>query len=201
MANNNVRNLRRAIEPVAIHHLKFHQFRVYADRFLKREHYVIASACFKGLTVIYENRACARSRRTWSVLCFGMIPGGRSSPSASIEAAEEDATWFWRAIQVVEMPFYRVEDCCLTNPRSLFRYFFREHLRFIHQVVAGNKERSVLLFRDSLVKLFPLKNHALFKKAETPADETLDLVDLVLVLFRAIKGKGLRERLYIGAPS
>lgn len=68
-------------------------------------------------------------------------------------------------------------------------------------MVAGNKEKSVLLFRAGLVKLFPLKSDALFKKAETPVDETWDLVDLVLVSFRAIKGKGLRERLHIGSLS
>lgn len=63
-------------------------------------------------------------------------------------------------------------------------------------MVAGNKARSVLLFRDSLVKLFPLKGHALFKKAKIPADETLDLVDLVLVLSRATKGNSLKETTY-----
>lgn len=141
---------------------------MYANRFLKRECYVIASACFKGLAVIYENQACARSPRTSFVLCSGMIPG-LVLPKCFDRSCTRSGCYLILKGDPSEDVILHIENCCLTNPsRSFFRYFFANiYVSLIHQVVAGNKEKSVLLFCDSLVKLFSLKSDALFKKAET----------------------------------
>lgn len=55
-------------------------------------------------------------------------------------------------------------------------------------------KKSVLLFRDGLTELFSSENNALFKKAETPSDKTVDSVDLVSGSFRVIKEEGLQEQ-------
>lgn len=77
--------------------------------------------------------------------------------------------------------------CCSTRrrDRSVAVYFslsFPTFLSSIRWLLTIKK--SVLLFRDGLIELFSSKNNALFKKAETPSDKTVDSVDLVSGSFR-----------------
>jgi len=73
----------------------------------------------------------------------------------------------------------------------LFSYPFLSSIRWLLTI-----KKSILLFRDSLIELFSLKNNALFKKAEIPLDETAGSVDLVLGSFRMIKEEDLKEQYY-----
>jgi len=88
-----------------------------------------------------------------------------------------------------------VDDRCATTETLnvavcfplLFSYLFLSSIRWLLTI-----KKAVLLFRDSLIELFSLKNNALFKKAEIPLNETAGSVDLVLGSFR-IKEEDLKE--------
>lgn len=175
---------------------------VCANWFLKREHFVIASACFKGSAVIYESRACARSPGTLSVLCPSMIPRWSFEvPWLQYPAAH--GAKIWR----VEYGYHSVQSRLLSNNsfllldrHGLFRvayvFFFCVTSMFLLSIRWFLIiKKSVFLCLATVAQLFPLRNNALSKNVRASSIETLDLVDFRFIIgFRMIKDRSWKEQ-------